>query len=117
MMWRVAVSSKTSGFACGGSPIHSTECVNHGFGGLSTYCIKHLFSRGSTRINADLRSSASIRGCNCHRFNSAKSNEQLLPGRARSLSQTNVIIRDLNHASRIDPARDSLHVHYFSLEA
>src|SRR5215213_4003877 len=106
MMWRVAVSSKTSSFASGGSPIHSTECVNHGFGGFSTYCIKLICV-----------SSALSRGSNCHRFDRAKRNEDLLPGRARSLSQTHIIIRDLDDASGINPARHSLHVHHFSLEA
>src|SRR5215217_1423417 len=39
MMCRVSVSSNTSSVASGGSPIHSTECVSHGFGGFSMYCI------------------------------------------------------------------------------
>src|SRR5688572_3678164 len=42
-MLRVSVSSKTSSFAPGGSPIHSTECTNHGFGGFSMYCMNRLF--------------------------------------------------------------------------
>src|SRR3982750_1261913 len=49
-MWRVAVSSNTSSLASGGSPIHSTEWVNHGFGGFSTYCIRHKgFSHEKTQ--------------------------------------------------------------------
>src|SRR4051812_21591087 len=101
MMWRVAVSSKTSSFASGGSPIHSTDCVNHGFGGFSTYCIKQKL----------------IYGCYCHRLDRDERNKHLLTRRAGSLCQTNIIVRHLDDTPGIDPARHSLHVHYLSLEA
>src|SRR5215203_3718514 len=122
MMWRVAVSSKTSSFASGGSPIHSTECVSHGFGGFSTYCITEpsalapgqplsttFFTLIRTR-RYRARFSLNVCRCNCYRLNGAECNEHRLPGRAGSLSQANVVIRDLSDPAGIDPARNSLHV-------
>jgi hypothetical protein len=42
MIERVAVSSKTSSLASGGSPIHSCRALSQGLGGLLTYLISHL---------------------------------------------------------------------------
>lgn len=39
MIVRVSVSSKTSSFAGGGSPVHSTVVEIYGFGGFSMYRI------------------------------------------------------------------------------
>src|SRR5688572_25109999 len=104
MMWRVSVSSNTSSVASGGSPIHSTECVSHGFGGFSTYCI-------------NLRSSALICGCNCHRLDRAEGEKHLLPGRTGSLDEADVVVRDLGYAPRVDPAGHGLYIDDLAFKA
>src|SRR5688500_262246 len=75
MMWRVSVSSKTSRFASGGSPIHSTECTNHGLGGFSTYCINRFLLSQRTLLLSAFTSSITQRplrterplGLPCHK--------------------------------------------------
>src|SRR5689334_13584785 len=104
MMRRVSVSSKTSSLVSGGSPIHSTECVNQGLGGFATYCM--------------IRTCKSfVRDGGSHRLDCGKENKDRLAFAATGLAETDVVVGDLNHAAFVAAAGDRFDIHLLAFEA
>src|SRR5216683_4780014 len=101
MILRVSVSSNTSSFDSGGSPIHSIDCVNHGFGGFSTYRIAYTLDR-------------KLSGCHHHqRFDRAEEYEHLRSLNVAAFDQTNIVVRNLCDLPPVNAGRHRLDVYDF----